>query len=161
MRPACLASAFLLTALASLSAPASAADYGGWGLRVGGGTDPDQIVAGVHLTFNEIARDWRMVPNLELATGDDVDMAVVTLPMHYLFRSVDAGFTPYAGAGVSLGWVDHDRPRRRGDEDFEIALRGIGGLEWRFDRTDFFVELNVIAGDLHDVQAMLGWTFRR
>jgi hypothetical protein len=160
--------------LLGLSAPALAqqrSDVGlrGWGPRVGLADDPDQAILGLHWDIGNVAEHLRFVPNFELGVGDDHLLLVGNAPLHYVFRPVDAGFTPYAGGALSVGLVDHDHRRNRGrfgddgddDTDFELAIKAIGGLEWRLNqRTDFLVELNLVFGDLHDVQVLAGWTFK-
>ncbi len=160
--------------LAGLAAPAMAQQGGsaglrGWGPRVGLADDPDQAVVGIHWDLGNVADRLRFVPNFELGVGDDHHLLVGNAPLHYVFRRVEAGFTPYAGGGLAFGLVDHDHRRNRGrfgddgddDTDFEVAVKAIGGLEWRLsDGTDFAVELNLVFGDLHDVQVLAGWTFK-
>lgn len=88
---------------------------------------------------------------------DDHAILAVTAPVHYRFE-VEAQVAPYAGGGLALGLVERDRPRD--DTDFEIALKAVGGAEWRLKNgNDFFVELNFVFGDLHDTQVLVGWTF--
>ena len=57
--------------------------------------------------------------------------------------------------------LDHHDPTGRGSEtDFEIALKAIGGSTWILkSRREFFLELSLIFGDLHDAQLMAGWRF--
>jgi hypothetical protein len=122
--------------------------------------DPDQVIGGIHWDIGELATDLRLVPNFEIGLGDDHTILVLNAPVHYLFRDVDAGFTPFAGGGVALGWVDRDNGKND-DSDFEVALKGIGGVEWTMKSgTAFFVELDLVIGDLHDFQVLAGWTFR-
>lgn len=135
----------------------------GWGPRVGVGFDPDQIIGGVHWDVGRFTPHLRLVPNMELGLGDDHTILSVTVPLHYVFRDVDVNFFPYVGGGLTLGLVNHDPPGDHDDDDdIEGALRGIGGMEWRWtEKTDFFTEANVVFGDVHDLQLMAGWTFRR
>ena len=149
-----------LLGLPALPALAGNPSYGGWGARVGVADDPDQAVFGAHWVLEDLVPNLRFMPNIELGLGDDHTIVAVTAPVHYMFRDLDAPFTPYAGGGVTLAFIDEDRGRKN-DDDFEIALRITGGLEWRLgQRRDFFVELNLIGGDVHDLQVIAGWTFR-
>ena len=151
----------VLPALWALPA-AAGGNYEGWGVRGGLADSPDQVVVGAHWVFEEIAPNLRFMPNIELGDGDDHTILALAAPFHYMFRNADTAFTPYAGGGVVLAWIDEDRPPPFGDDDdFEIAIRGTGGLEWQLKkRRRFFVEVSLIGGDVHDVQAMAGWTFR-
>lgn len=141
--------------------PAADTSTMGWGPRVGLGTDPDQLILGVHWDVG-LSPHLRLVPNLELGLGDDHTILSTTVPLHYVFREVDPSFFPYVGGGITLGFVNHDPPGGGDDEDdLEAALRAIGGMEWRLSgRTDFFTEANIEFGDIHDLQLLAGWTFR-
>ena len=130
-----------------------------WGVRLGLASDPDQPVAGVHFDLGELADRVYLEPSLELGAGDDHVVFAATAAAHYRFPA-ERGMVPYAGGGVSLGLNHHDRPRGDDDTDFEIALRGTGGLIWRLrSGNDVFVEVNLVFGDLHDLQAFFGWRF--
>ena len=129
-----------------------------WALKVGLATSPDQVVGGVNFLETEIANNVYLEPNAELGIGDSSVIVSATAPFHYRF-TVDAKVKPYVGGGVTLGvaWVDKNN---NNETDFEIALRGTGGIFWQLDGGRvMFAELNLIFGDLHDFQAMVGWRF--
>lgn len=129
--------------------------YRGWGLRVGVSDSPDQVLGGFHVDLGEFVERLRFRPDLELGFGDDVKTLFATAPVHYRF-DVDTRVKPYAGGGISLGWVDPDR----GDSDFEIGFKATGGVEWpNAHGRAFFVELELGFGDVHDVQIVGGWAF--
>ena len=151
--------ALIALPLLILAVPASAQQLGYYGLgpRVGVANDPDQIVAGMQFNFGEFAPRLRFQPNFEIGIGDDFNIITVTAPVHYRFK-VNANLVPYAGGGVTVGYVDHDVPN--GDSDFEIAAKAIGGVEWPLrGGTAFFVEVNIGFGDIQDGQIMAGWMF--
>lgn len=130
-----------------------------WGIRVGLATDPDQIVGGVHFLETWIAENLYLEPNAEIGIGDDHVILAATAPFHYRFQ-VDSKVQPYAGGGVTVGFDRIDRPVGDDDTNFEIAGRATGGIIWRLrDGTEMFAELNLIFGDLHDAQVMVGWRF--
>ena len=165
--------ALLLLTLCISVIPAAAADMGlrGWGLRAGVASDPDQFLLGAHWDIGDIAPQLRMVPNVQLGFGDDATVLEGTLPIHYVFGKVDAGFAPYVGAGLAVAWIDVDHDDNgQGNDDFfddddddsevELGAKVLGGLEWGTKSGNkFFVELNLGIGDLHDFQAVAGWTF--
>ncbi len=135
------------------SAPAQA-DSVRWGPRVGVGLDPDQFIMGVHFRPGPIANDLYLQPNVQLGVGDDVTLFSVAVPLHYHF---DTSFSakPYAGGGVSMGVWSGD-----GDDDFEVSIDLVGGLEWTLNSGNlFFTELKFGLGDLHDVELIGGWMF--
>lgn len=147
--------AFLIITGPALADEQTNIDYRGWGLRVGVSDSPDQVIGGFHVDLGEFVERLRFRPDLELGFGDDVTTVFATAPVHYLFE-VDSRIQPYAGGGISAGWVDPDR----GESDFEIGFKATGGIEWRSQRNRaFFVELELGFGDVHDVQLVAGWSF--
>ena len=158
----------LLITLFAFTLPA-AADMGlrGWGPRVGLASDPDQVLLGVHWDVGEFAPQVRFVPNVQLGVGDDVIVIEGTAPVHYVFGTTDAGFAPYVGGGLAIAWIDVDRNGQgngndfdEDDSDVELGAKALGGMEWKLSGgSHFFVELNLGIGDLHDFQAVAGWTF--
>ena len=130
-------------------------------MRVGVADDPDQIVGGAHFNLGEFIPHLRFQPDVQLGAGDDYTTLYATVPVYYHFGT-ETSFTPYAGGGVALGFVDRDRPKgSKGDDtDFEAGFKVTGGLEWpRKQGQAFFVELSLGFGDVHDVSALVAWTF--
>ena len=172
MNPRRLVPLLVLFVLFVLTALPASAELGlrGWGPRVGLAADPDQVLFGFHFDVGDVATKLRMVPNVQLGIGDDVTVLEGTLPLHYVFGKTGAGFAPYAGGGLAVAWFDVDREgdgpgNGNGNDDFddsdvELGVKAIGGLEWSLGgRKKFFVELSLGIGDLHDFQAVAGWTF--
>ena len=146
-------------ALSAHAQDLSKPEYNTWGIRLGVADDPDQFVGGVHFDFGAVVDRLRFQPNFEIGLGDDTTIAAITAPLHYHF-DIDSNVTPYAGGGLVFGWIDRDRPVGIDDDDFEIGLKLTGGAQWRLrGGNDFFLELNLVFGDLHDIQVMAGWTF--
>jgi len=140
---------------------ASSVSLQGWGVRLGFTDDADQVVGGVHFNLGQVTSNLRFQPDVVLGTGDDVTTLYGTVPVYYRFGS-SSGMTPYAGGGVSLGWVDRDLPvgSTADGSDFEFGARATGGLEWhRTHQKTFFVELSLGFGDVHDAQVVGAWTF--
>ena len=159
----------LLSALVLSALPAASAEMGlrGWGLRAGVASDPDQVLLGAHWDLGDVAPQLRMVPNVQLGIGDDATVLEGTLPVHYVFKTSDAGFAPYVGGGLAVAWIDFDHDDNghgndfdEDDSDVELGAKVLGGLEWGMrSGNKFFVELNLGIGDIHDFQAVAGWTF--
>jgi hypothetical protein len=151
----------VVLALVVLAVPASAQEMGfrGLGPRVGFTSDPDQVFGGMQFNFGEFVPHLRFQPNFEFATGDDYDIISVTAPVHYRFV-VQANVVPYAGGGITLAYVNVDEPHGHSDSEFEIAAKGVGGVEWPLSNGNaFFLELNVGFGDIQDAAVMAGWMF--
>jgi hypothetical protein len=154
-----IASAVLLLALPALAQDSgSTADERNWGFRLGLGSNPDQIIVGGQYDFGEIARRVHIDPHFELGFGDDSAILSGTAAFLYVWDRKGT-VQPYVGGGPEIGvvWVDHPNGS---DTDFEIAIKAMGGGRWQLKSgNEFFLELDVIFGDLHDVQFMVGWRF--
>ena len=157
----------LVTVLVLSVLPAAAAEPGlrGWGLRAGVASDPDQLLLGAHWDLGDIAPQLRIVPNVQIGVGDDATVLEGTVPVHYVFKTTDAGFAPYVGGGLAVAWIDFDEDHNGHDDhgddsDVELGAKILGGMEWKMKAGNrFFVELNLGIGDIHDFQAVAGWTF--
>ena len=151
-------------ALLLVIAPVLARDlaYSGWGLRAGLADDPDQVLFGAHLDLGEFAEQVRFVPSVELGVGDDHTILAFTAPALYRWEGLeDTDVVPYAGGGLTAALIDHDSGHGRGDDnDFELAVKAIGGAEWQLPSgRRFSVELQLVFGDVYDLQVLAGWTF--
>jgi opacity protein-like surface antigen len=135
--------------------------YQGWGLRAGVASDIDQVVGGAHFNLGEFVPHLRFQPDVQLGAGDDFTTLYGTAPVYYRFGT-ETRFTPYAGGGVSVGYVDHDGPGsgNSDDSDFEVGGKLTGGLEWpRPQGQAFFLELSLGFGDVHDATLLAAWSF--
>ena len=130
-----------------------------WGLRVGLGSDPDQLIGGVNFLETKIADNVYLSPNAELGVGDDHLIVSATAPFFYRFVT-STSITPYAGGGVSIGIDRYDGPKDSSDTNLEIALQVSGGVIFPLKSgAEMFGELNLGFGDLREIQAMVGWRF--
>lgn len=165
MRRTILPSALLVAAILHSPPTALAADGSGirgWGPRVGLASDPDQLVLGLHLDAGRLATRVRFQPDVEVGIGDDFVILGISAPVHYRFP-VKGDIAPYAGGGVTVGYIDFDAPDgyRGDDDDVDFAIDLIGGLEWTLRSGNlFFVEFDLLVGDLQDFELLAGWTFR-
>lgn len=157
----CLISGAILTTAAG----AQNLGFHGWGPRAGFSVDPDQGVVGVHFNLGEFVRNLRFQPAIDVGFGDDLTVVQATIPVLYRFE-VPGNYTPYAGGGLGVAWVDIDDdrcgppPRRCDDSDVEAAPVGVAGIEWPLrGGNDVFLEANVSGGDLPDVKLLVGWQF--
>jgi opacity protein-like surface antigen len=158
---ALLAPAFVL---ASAPGAHAAGDTGhglrGWGPRVGLASDPDQLVFGAHFDAGRFAPRVRFQPDVSLGVGDHFTILNFTAPAHYRFP-VNGDIKPYAGGGVTLGFVHWDSDGHGDNDDLEAAIDLVGGAEWQLRSGNlFFVEFDLLAGDLQDFVLVAGWTFR-
>jgi hypothetical protein len=133
----------------------------GWGLRLGLGDDPDQVIVGIHQDLGEFAPRVGFQPSFEAGFGDDHTVLAIALPVHYRFK-VKSAVKPYAGGGAQLAWIDRDHPRGKDDSEFDIAPFITGGVAWpAFKSSDLFLELSIGGGEAHSAKVFLGWMIRR
>ena len=135
--------------------------YEGWGLRAGVASDVDQVVGGAHFNMGEFVPHLRFQPDVQLGTGDDHTTLYATAPVYYRFGT-ETRFTPYAGGGLSVGFIDRDVPANSNadDSEFEVGGKVTGGLEWpRPEGQAFFVEVSLGFGDIHDATILAAWSF--
>ena len=165
LAPLAAVAALALAPHAAHAAAESGSGIRGWGPRVGLASDPDQLVVGLHVDAGRLAPRVRFQPDVEIGSGDHVFILGFAAPVHYRFP-VKGDIHPYAGGGVKVGYVNVDLPNNlngRGVDDDEVnfAIDIIGGLEWQLKSANlFFVEFDLLAGDLQDFELVAGWTFR-
>jgi hypothetical protein len=131
----------------------------GWGLRVGVADDPDQVVGGFHLSFGEIVPKLRLQPSLELGSGDDATVLTLTVPVHYRVQ-VAGALRPYFGGGLLLSSIGRDLPRGRSEDEFDIGVTLVGGVERSLAGDHaLLLELNLGGGEAYDAKVVVGVTF--
>jgi len=146
------------------SPPQESTDHDEFGLqgigpRVGLGSDPDQLVAGVHFDLGEFAPRVWFQPDVVMGFGDDVLSLVGSAAVWYRFEGVHGRITPYTGGALAVGVFNDDR-KGNDDTKVEFGLQIGGGGEWRLKSGNrFMVELRLDLGDVWDVLAVAGWTF--
>ena len=136
--------------------------YHSWGVRLGfaDSDGTNQVMGGVQFDLGEIARHLRLKPNAELGFGDEYKTVMANAPLHYMFRG--PRMSPYAGGAATISYVDVDSSVPGSDDGGSLGfgVKAIGGLEWQLRKgNQFFTELNLGFGDVHDVQLMAGWVF--
>ena len=158
-----------LVVLAGLATPAFAQQAGprlgwnGWGVRVGLTSDPDQVHGGVHFELGEFARNVRFRPTIELGFGDDVTFLQAHAEVHYVFSKVQV-WKPYVGGGAGFNYVKLDDPPGLGgdDDDTNVGLMGVGGVETRLKSgVGFGFELKIgLTDDDPDFKVAAVWTWK-
>lgn len=133
--------------------------FRGIGFRGGLTVDPDQGHLGVHLDLGEFVQNLRFQPNLEVGFGDDPTIIALNLEANYLFRGAGS-LIPYAGGGLGINFFSHDGRSMGDDEDVEVGINFLAGLEGFIGRNQkLFGEIKLGAGDSPDFRLTLGITF--
>jgi hypothetical protein len=100
-----------------------------FGARGGVSFNPDQFHLGVFADAGEILDRVRFQPGFELGLGNGVRLAAANADALYLFQP--RPWTPYAGAGLGINFIDVTRGVGEGRGfDLEPVLNLIGGVEW-------------------------------
>jgi len=134
-------------------------EYRGLGFRGGVTVDPDQIHLGFHTDLGEFVRNLRFQPNVEVGLGDDLTLIALNLESIYLFRG-GGTVIPYVGGGLGINFFNDRETSLREDDDVEVGLNVLAGLETFVGRDQkFFGEIKLGAGDSPDFKLTLGITF--
>ena len=157
-----LLAAVAFAALVPAAALAQSPIVGGIGPRVGFSVDPDQLVFGGQAVIGEVMPDLTFDPSLEIGIGDDISVIAVNFDLHYHFRIRDTAWRPYAGAGISVNFIDVDRePPAQDDGDTEVGgnvVLGAGAPTAAGNR--FFAEMRFGLGDIPELKLLVGWNFK-
>jgi len=151
----------LILALAPTSAlAASSMTVAGYGPRVGFSIDPDQLVLGGQAVIGEVARHLSFDPSLEFGFGDHLTVISFNADLHYHFELQDTDWSPYAGAGVGIHFIEIDAPLAD-DTTTEVGgnlVVGVGVPTRSANR--FFTEARVgLSNDVPGLKIMAGWLF--
>lgn len=132
------------------------------GPRVGLSLDPDQFVFGGQLTVGEIAPDLTFDPNLELGFGDNQQVIALNLDLHYRFAVTGTRWSPYAGGGLGLNFIEQDRDAPFLDQSStELGGNLIVGAEAPTRAGNrFFGEMKLGLGDIPSLKLLVGWNFK-
>jgi opacity protein-like surface antigen len=132
----------------------------GWGGRIGGTLDPEQVHVGFHADLGDIAERVRLQPNVEVGFGDNATLVAINPEVFYLFKPHDR-WTPYAGGGLGINIFSFDDTVAGVDDsETEIGLNLLGGVETRLsDSIRFFGEVKFGVGDSPDAKFHIGLTF--
>lgn len=159
----------LVVILSLLAPPAAlraqdAVRLSGYGVRSGVSLDDEltQFLLGGHL---DLGRPWervRIQTPLVLGFGDDAISFVVGGEAHYLFPvdPNESRVDPYAGGGLTLLHINRDE--EDGDDDTELALVLLGGVDipmrtwWKY-----FVEGKFLIADesIFRLEGGVTWTY--
>ncbi len=133
----------------------------GWGLRVGGSANPDQIYGGVHFNLGYFAKDVRFRPTVEIGFGDHETLVQALAEVHYVFSKVQV-WKPYVGGGLGLNYVDWKDNDDHSGSDTEVSFAGMGGVETKLHSGNtFMLEGKVGFGDHDpDFKFGVGWSFK-
>lgn len=151
----------LLLVLAALAPPAVSHASGAqrFGPQIGFSESPDQIFAGVHFVFADIAPRVDFVPSVDLGGGDDQTVLSLNGDFHFRFRVSGSRWEPYAGAGlavhsvhVNFGPFDHTETVSGGNVMFGAEVPTRRG-------STFGAEARFGFGDSPSMKLLARWSF--
>lgn len=148
--------ALALAAVAALAtfAVAPAAAQATWGPRAGLSFNPDQVVLGAHVQF-PVATQLYIVPNADLAFGDDAFTISINGDLQYRFAS-SGSVKPYVGGGVT--YISYDPDVEGADSVDETGISALGGVWFNATgSTPFFLEGKLFFSDrMPDFKVLVG-----
>jgi hypothetical protein len=154
---------FALVALvaAMLPAAARAATIDTAGPRFGFSIDPSQFVFGGQFSIHEVAPSISFDPNLDLGFGDHETVIALGLDLHYHFHIEDTDWSPYAGAGVGIHFVDVNEPAPYDNTSTQVGGNLIIGASVPTrSNNQFFGEMKFGLGDAPTLKLLAGWNFK-
>lgn len=133
-----------------------------WGVRAGLTVDPDQIHVGGHADLGPIAERVSLIPSAEVGFGDHLTVFALNFEAAYRFETNWEAWSPYAGGGLGIFFVDYDSDTLQGDGDTEVGPSILGGIERGMSSGGrFFIETKVGLNNAPDLKFTVGWTFGR
>jgi hypothetical protein len=158
---------FVLLSGATERVSAEGLTFAGWGVRGGFSLSPDQFVIGMHVVTGDLAKNLRLMPNVDLGFGDHFTLFTLNPDVHYLIPLSNSGKI-YVGGTIGLVyWRFHDSfgrdyPRGYGiDRDgTDLGVAGIVGYEFPVKGDPIFLDLKIgITDEYPDLKFMVGYTF--
>jgi hypothetical protein len=157
---------FLVTALVLAAGVAAAAPMG-FGVR-GGYVDAGDggLFVGGHVKGLNITPEIALVPNVEVAFFDGLNLFSFAADANYSFKEADlSGFTPYVGGEIGLHMFSFDLPAGTpasvDDSYTKMGISILGGLEKSLDESkSLMFELKIGISDYApDMKLTAGLTF--
>src|SRR5262245_45778775 len=142
--------------IAVLLAGASASWGQGFGPRFGLTSDPDQVHLGLHLPTLRMSPHLGFMVSFEAGVGDDTTLFSGNFDFKYVFSAHAGTWHPYMGGGPALHLADHDQF----DDQMEVGLGIIGGMQTVTKGGGFFAEMRIGVVDSPDLKFTVGWMFR-
>jgi hypothetical protein len=142
---------------------------GGWGLRAGLSSAPDQFVLGLHYDAGEPARRLRFLPNIDLGLGGHHTVMTVNSDLVYSFPLESAG-SIYTGGSCGVVWRNWDGSSTAADaeghrvrvhhREADLGVAGIFGYRCRWAGRTVFLDTKVRISDAYPgVKLMAGTNF--
>jgi hypothetical protein len=148
----------ILIGATSVAADTRGAGFHGIGPRLGLTINPDQVHFGGHVDLGDLAANLMMIPNLEIALGDNQTTTGLSFELDYRFRSDWRSWTPYLGG--SAGPIF--RSYRHGGSDSDLGLYVQAGIAKELSGmkpSRFFLELKLGLSGTPDGRFTVGWVF--
>jgi len=128
------------------------------GLRLGYYFDADAVSVGMEMLtpINGMEGEWYFNPNLDIAMGDNRDLAALNFDFHYDFQT-ESNVAVWAGAGPALLIIDQDRFSN--DTDVDPALDLLMGFGAKTGTYRPFVQGKGILSDNSEAAITVGVRF--
>lgn len=153
-----LRGAVLIAAIALFAPAAQAQDVGfvSAGPRAGLNTHPNQFQFGGQVNLGEFVPNLRFQPSFTVGIGDDRTIFMANIDAAYHFP-VEGTWSPYLGAGLGIGFENHDDRDR---VDVKAGLNILGGIEWGDLGPHYFFEARTQVGtSFGDFTVLFGVNF--
>ena len=161
LRRSQFALAMLAVALVASSASSATSSFTAFGPHLGFSQGPDQIVAGGHLQWGDVAPQLDFVPGIDLGFGDKATLVSVSGDFHYRIDT-KTQWQPYVGGGVGIHFYSFDNAGPGVDNSStEAGGHFIAGADVETkSHSRFFAELKLGFSGSPDLKALVGWSFK-
>ena len=155
--------ATLLVACAiSSNAHAQDEDFGffGYGARLGGSVDPDQLTVGGYVKLGKVTQMLSFRPSADLGFGDNLFTVAGNVDGQVDFVDVNGSYKPFLGGGLGLIYYNAEGDSNGDDSDTEIGVNLYGGVERAFGSYNRgYAEFRVGIDDLPEFKFTFGYGF--
>ena len=154
-----------LAVLVMLPSAASAGSFNYYGMHMGFGQGPDQMVIGGQLQCNGVAPRMAFVPGLDYTFNDASKDLAVNADFHYNL-TYETAWQPYVGAGVAMNvWSQTTTDSRRDERNASTGVQPggqliVGAATRNGTGGRFFTELKLGLGDAPEFKMLAGWNLR-
>jgi len=152
---------FAMGAFASAAHAQEDMGFFGYGLRLGGSVDPDQLTVGGYVKLGKMTQMLSFRPSVDLGFGDNLFTVAGNVDAQVDFVDIDGPYKPFVGGGLGLIYYNAEGDYEGGDDsDTEIGVNLYGGVERDFGSYKRgYAEFRVGIDDLPDFKFTFGFGF--
>jgi hypothetical protein len=155
------ASILAMCALAPAAYAQEEMGFFGYGARLGGSVDPDQLTVGGYVKLGKMTQMFSFRPSVDLGFGDNLFTVAGNVDAQVDFVDIEGTYKPFVGGGLGLIYYNAEGDYGGGDDsDTEIGVNLYGGVERAFGSYNRgYAEFRIGIDDLPDFKFTFGYGF--